>query len=110
MIKTGLQEPSAIVYICNPSTWEAEARASQVPVPGLGYIVRTCFKNKQTKKHLRGEAGGMPQAVEHLPSKPEVLSSNPSMQKKKRDAAPPLSHWLECETMGKQAHERWALW
>jgi hypothetical protein len=41
--------------------------------------VRTHLKNKQSKR-----AGGVGQAIELLPSKCEVLSSNPSTAKKKK--------------------------
>jgi hypothetical protein len=36
------------------------------------------------------EAGGMVQAIEHLPGKLEALSSNPSAAKKENDAGQPM--------------------
>jgi hypothetical protein len=40
-----------------------------------------CYKRKKSKQK---RAGGMPQAVECLPSKLKALSSNPTIAKKKK--------------------------
>jgi hypothetical protein len=49
--------------------------------PGqAGEKVRSCLQNNQSKK-----AGGMAQAVEHLPSKHKTLNSNPNTAKEKKE-------------------------
>jgi hypothetical protein len=34
-----------VVYVCNPSTWEADTEDPEFEA-NLGYIARLCFKNK----------------------------------------------------------------
>jgi hypothetical protein len=80
--------PGMVVHICNPSTLEAEAGGSGESQGNLGYIAIPFLKNNSNNDDLTTKpnprAGGVAQVVEHLPSKCEVLSSNPGMAKKKK--------------------------
>jgi hypothetical protein len=59
-----------------PATWEAEI--GRIVVPGQPGKKRDPISNITRAKRT----GGVVQAVHHLPSKREAMSSNPSMEKK----------------------------
>jgi uncharacterized protein YaiL (DUF2058 family) len=62
----------------NPSTWEAEARGTQIwGQPGLN-------SEAVPQKKGREEVGDMAQVVKHLASKHQALSSNSVLQGEKK--------------------------
>jgi hypothetical protein len=74
---TSINKSDVVALICGPSYVGGIGRRTSVYI-GLGKNVRPCLKNDKHQKRL-GEWA----VVKRLPSKLEVLSSNPNTSKKK---------------------------